>query len=66
LVASAEKLPSTTHDVAGLTGAGSTKLTVEYGDFAGPLEKAVKALTEAKKHAANENQVAMINGYISS
>jgi dipeptidyl-peptidase III len=49
-----------------LASATDAKLTVEYGDFAGPLEKAIKALIEAKKHAANENQLAMINGYIES
>ena len=42
------------------------KLTVEYGDFSGPLSKTVAALKEAKKYAANEHQTAMLDGYIES
>lgn len=41
-------------------------LTVEYGDFSEPLSKAVDALRQAKKYAANENQVAALNYYIKS
>ncbi|KAG9051056.1 hypothetical protein FS837_012563 [Tulasnella sp. UAMH 9824] len=42
------------------------KLTIEYGDFETALQKSVLALTEAKKHAANDIQRKMIEGYISS
>jgi dipeptidyl-peptidase-3 len=41
-------------------------LKVQYGDFSSALTRAVKHLAEAKKHAANANQTAMINGYIES
>jgi dipeptidyl-peptidase-3 len=64
LVASATPHPHTTHEIE--LKANKVKLTVEYGDFAGPLQKAIAALEEAKKHAANDNQVAMITGYIKS
>ncbi|EGO18571.1 hypothetical protein SERLADRAFT_353218 [Serpula lacrymans var. lacrymans S7.9] len=64
LVASANSNSSITHDIT--TPMGNAKLTVEYGDFADALTKAVTALQEAKKYAANENQTAMIEGYIKS
>ncbi|EIN07382.1 aflatoxin-detoxifizyme [Punctularia strigosozonata HHB-11173 SS5] len=64
LVASASALAPTTHTFE--VNGQEAKLTVEYGDFAGPLTKAVAALYEAKKYAANANQKAMINGYIES
>jgi dipeptidyl-peptidase-3 len=65
LVASADKLPSTQSalELAGVEGA---TLTVEYGDFSEALEKAAVALSHAKKDAANDHQVAMLNSYISS
>ncbi|KAJ8463391.1 hypothetical protein ONZ45_g17600 [Pleurotus djamor] len=62
LVASAEKKASISSDLDGDAGT----LTVEYGDFAGALYKAVKALSQAKEYAANEHQTAMIDGYIKS
>ncbi|KAG9316989.1 peptidase family M49-domain-containing protein [Chiua virens] len=64
LVASAQKQPSTFHTLN--TQATNAKLTVEYGDFSESLSKAVAALREAKKYAANENQSAMLDGYIKS
>jgi dipeptidyl-peptidase-3 len=64
LVASAKPQPHTTHEIE--LKASKVKLTVEYGDFAASLQKAIVALEEAKKHAANDNQVAMITGYIKS
>ncbi|EPQ58127.1 aflatoxin-detoxifizyme [Gloeophyllum trabeum ATCC 11539] len=65
LVASASAQPSTTHPLA-LPSAPGAQLTIAYGDFAGPLAKAVAALTEAKKYAANENQERMLEGYAES
>ncbi|KAJ6630797.1 aflatoxin-detoxifizyme [Mycena sp. CBHHK59/15] len=44
---------------------GST-LTIKYGDMQQPLAKAVSYLEEAKKYAQNDNQTAMIEGYIKS
>ncbi|KAJ7685164.1 aflatoxin-detoxifizyme [Mycena polygramma] len=61
LVASAKLQPEITVDL----GKGST-LTVKYGDMQKPLTKAVAALQEAKKYAANAHQTAMIEGYIKS
>ncbi|KAI0306584.1 aflatoxin-detoxifizyme [Multifurca ochricompacta] len=64
LVASVDTRPDAVHDFS-LKG-GDAKLTVRYGDFAGPLSRVVKALTEAKDHAANKHQSAMIEDYIAS
>ncbi|KAH9043246.1 aflatoxin-detoxifizyme [Lactarius pseudohatsudake] len=64
LVASADTQPDALHDLS-LNG-GRVKLTVKYGDFSGPLSRVVKALAEAKKYAANDNQKAMIGDYIDS
>lgn len=64
LVASADTQADALHDLS-LNG-GRVKLTVKYGDFSGPLSRVVKALAEAKKYAANDNQKAMIGDYIAS
>ncbi|KAI0650861.1 aflatoxin-detoxifizyme [Trametes meyenii] len=64
LVASADSAASTSHDITVLDK--KAKLTVQYGDFSDALGKAVSALTEAKKYAANEHQTAMLEGYIES
>ncbi|KAH9048108.1 aflatoxin-detoxifizyme [Lactarius hengduanensis] len=64
LVASADTQLDALHDLS-LNG-GRVKLTVKYGDFSGPLSRVVKALAEAKKYAANDNQKAMIGDYIDS
>ncbi|KAH9063447.1 aflatoxin-detoxifizyme [Lactarius vividus] len=64
LVASADTQPDALHDLS-LNG-GRVKLSVKYGDFSGPLSRVVKALAEAKKYAANDNQKAMIGDYIAS
>ncbi|OCH95554.1 aflatoxin-detoxifizyme [Obba rivulosa] len=64
LVASVNAQPSSIHAVE-IEGK-SFRLTVEYGDFSEPLKKVVAALKEAKKYAANEHQLAMIEGYIES
>jgi dipeptidyl-peptidase-3 len=47
LVASAKLQPHTTHEI-GLK-ASKVKLTVEYGDFAKPLQKVVAALEEVTR-----------------
>ncbi|KAG6818124.1 hypothetical protein H0H87_000029 [Tephrocybe sp. NHM501043] len=64
LVASADSHPPATH-IVDLKSSKAT-LKVEYGDFSGPLKAVVDALHEAKKYAANANQLAMIEGYIKS
>ncbi|KAF8833939.1 dipeptidyl-peptidase III [Paxillus ammoniavirescens] len=64
LVASAQKKPSTSHEIS--SKAGIAKLTVEYGDFSEALTKVVAALQEAKKYTANDNQSLMLEGYINS
>ncbi|KAF7792994.1 hypothetical protein EIP86_004099 [Pleurotus ostreatoroseus] len=64
LVASVETKVSATHDIVILDK--KAKLIVEYGDFSGPLSKTVAALKEARKHAANAHQEAMIDGYVES
>lgn len=46
LVASADTRPDAVHDLS-LRG-GNAKLTVRYGDFAGPMSRVVKALTEVR------------------
>lgn len=67
LVASAQKQPSTSHDLNKLTTQSvNAKLAVEYGDFSESLTKVVAALQEAKKYTANDNQTAMMDGYIKS
>jgi dipeptidyl-peptidase-3 len=48
---------------AGLHGA---ELVVEYGDFAVELARAVAHLEDARAHAANAHQRAMLDGYIES
>lgn len=42
------------------------KLKIKYGDYSEDLKKVVAALTEAKKHAANEHQMKAIGEYIKS
>jgi dipeptidyl-peptidase-3 len=42
------------------------ELVVEYGDFAAELARAVQHLEDAKAHAANAHQRAMLEGYIKS
>ncbi|KAI0371497.1 aflatoxin-detoxifizyme [Pilatotrama ljubarskyi] len=64
LVASADPQARTFHEIQILDK--KAKLTVEYGDFADSLRKVVSALAEAKKYAANDHQVAMLEGYIES
>ncbi|KAF9236417.1 peptidase family M49-domain-containing protein [Melanogaster broomeanus] len=64
LVASVQRQPSTFHEISAKID--SAKLTVEYGDFSESLTKVVAALREAKKYTANENQTAMLEGYINS
>ena len=64
LIASAETKPKEVHEFK--IGDRHAKLSVEYGDFSGPLSKTVAALKEAKKYAANEHQIAMLDGYIES
>ncbi|KAN0097951.1 Peptidase family M49 domain containing protein [Tylopilus felleus] len=61
LVASVQKQPSTSQE---LTPQG--KLTVEYGDFSEVLTRVVAALQEARKYTENDNQTAMLDGYIKS
>ncbi|KAF7304876.1 Dipeptidyl peptidase 3 [Mycena kentingensis (nom. inval.)] len=61
LVASADTRANLTADL----GNGAT-LTVKYGDMQSYLAKTNVHLGEAKKHAANEHQVNMIEGYIKS
>ncbi|KAJ7172480.1 aflatoxin-detoxifizyme [Mycena filopes] len=60
LVASAKLQPDVVVDL------GKAKLTVKYGDMQEALTKTVSYLQEAKKYARNENQTAMIEGYIKS
>ncbi|KZT11356.1 aflatoxin-detoxifizyme [Laetiporus sulphureus 93-53] len=64
LVASAKPQPPAIHEIEILNQ--GDKLTVEYGDFAEPLQKAVDALREAKKYVANDRQAAMVDYYIES
>ncbi|KAF9224504.1 dipeptidyl-peptidase III [Gyrodon lividus] len=64
LVASAQKQPSTFHEIS--VKSGNAKLTVEHGDFSESLTKVVAALQEANKYAANDNQTLMLEGYINS
>jgi len=64
LVASAKAQPTALHEIEILNQ--GAKLSIEYGDFAEPLQKVVDALKEAKPHAANEHQTAMIDAYIDS
>lgn len=46
LVASADTRPDAVHDFS--LGGTKAKLTVRYGDFAEPLSRVVKALTEVR------------------
>ena len=80
LVASASSQSSSFHEISILDK--KAKLSVQYGDFAEPLQRAVAALGEvneyysvitnvltlyqAKKYAANAHQVAMLEQYIES
>lgn len=64
LIASADTKPKETHDFK--IGERTARLTVEYGDFADAMKKAADALSEAKKYAANDNQVAMLEQYTES
>ncbi|KAG7098384.1 hypothetical protein E1B28_000342 [Marasmius oreades] len=64
LVASAQSQAATTHEVQ--VKSDKIKLTVEYGDHADALQKAVAALQEAKKYTSNDHQTAMIGAYIGS
>jgi len=65
LVASAQTQAPALHEIDA-TGGKKAKLTVQYGDFSEDLAKVVKALTEAKKYTANDNQSNMIEAYIKS
>ncbi|KLO16192.1 aflatoxin-detoxifizyme [Schizopora paradoxa] len=51
--------------VVEVKGAKAT-LKIRHGDFAQTLHKVVSELEEAKKYAANQNQIDMIEGYIDS
>ncbi|KAI0699721.1 aflatoxin-detoxifizyme [Cytidiella melzeri] len=62
LVASAE---SKDGDELQLDGS-KAKVKIQYGDFSDALTKAADALAEAKKYAANDHQIAMLDGYIES
>ncbi|PCH38202.1 aflatoxin-detoxifizyme [Wolfiporia cocos MD-104 SS10] len=64
LVASAEPQPTALHEIEIMSK--GAKLSVEYGDFSEPLQKAVAALKEARAHVANEHQAAMLESYIES
>ncbi|THH30987.1 hypothetical protein EUX98_g3215 [Antrodiella citrinella] len=64
LVASADILPTATHEID--IDGGKASLSVEYGDFSASLKKAVAALEEAKKYAANDTQAAMLSDYVKS
>ncbi|KAI0751198.1 aflatoxin-detoxifizyme [Daedaleopsis nitida] len=64
LVASSEKKASALHEIKILDR--HARLTVEYGDFSDAMQKAVTALTEAKKYAANEHQAGALENYIDS
>ncbi|CAE6429707.1 unnamed protein product [Rhizoctonia solani] len=62
LIASADERPDEKHPKA----FDNVDITIRYGDYSSALKKVVDALTEAKKYAANEHQVKMIEGYIES
>lgn len=64
LIASVEVQPVAEHTFS--AGSQQATLKIQYGDHASALENVVKHLLEAKKHAANENQVKMVEGYIRS
>ena len=64
LVASAEPRANAQHEIK--IAERHATLTVQYGDFADAMAKAAAALTEAKKYAANEHQVKMLDHYIDS
>ncbi|KAH8103335.1 aflatoxin-detoxifizyme [Cristinia sonorae] len=64
LVASAEPQATASHKIEFKDGKAT--LSVEYGDFSQALKKAAAALKEAKKYAANEHQVAMLDDYVKS
>ncbi|GAB1519793.1 hypothetical protein RhiTH_002863 [Rhizoctonia solani] len=62
LIASADERPDEKHPKA----FDNVDIAIRYGDYSSALKKVVDALTEAKKYAANEHQVKMIEGYIES
>ncbi|KAF8894608.1 aflatoxin-detoxifizyme [Infundibulicybe gibba] len=64
LVASANTQPPAVHDID--LQMNKATLKVQYGDYSEALHKSAKALREAKKYTANENQSAMIECYIKS
>ena len=64
LIASADCEKGDVHDLE-IEG-NKVKITVKYGDYSQDLAKAVEALKEAKKYAANDNQASMIEEYIKS
>ncbi|CCL99112.1 uncharacterized protein FIBRA_01126 [Fibroporia radiculosa] len=64
LVASAKQQEKALHELK-LADKNAT-LTVEYGDFAVPMQRAADALKEARKYTANDHQAAMIDKYIES
>ncbi|KAF8502555.1 aflatoxin-detoxifizyme [Hysterangium stoloniferum] len=70
LVASASKVPTdpapNTQNLEIPVNGRPLQLTVEYGDFSDALSASIAALTEAKKYAANDNQVAFLDNYIKS
>ncbi|KAF8228175.1 aflatoxin-detoxifizyme [Tricholoma matsutake] len=65
LVASVQSYSQTIHDIDHQP-TGTAKLKVQYGDYSKELSAVVDALQEARKYAASDNQVAMIDGYIKS
>ncbi|GJJ12446.1 hypothetical protein Clacol_006688 [Clathrus columnatus] len=68
LVASANKTGPTfnTNDLEIPVNGHPLLLTVEYGDFAEPLAKAILALNHAKQYAANHHQKSALENYVKS
>lgn len=64
LIASASTLPEKLHDID--YKSTTAKLRVQYGDHSKPLNAVTSALREAKKYAANDHQIQMLDGYIKS